>query len=48
MHENHEDGIDRRGTLRCMAWVGSGLLWSVAGGLPTSRLLRRAPPFRWE
>jgi 3',5'-cyclic-AMP phosphodiesterase len=32
------DGIDRRGMLKCMAWVGTGLVWSVAGGLPTSRV----------
>jgi 3',5'-cyclic AMP phosphodiesterase CpdA len=33
------DGIDRRGMLECMAWVGTGLLWSFAGGIPTSRVL---------
>jgi hypothetical protein len=33
------DGIDRRGMLECMAWVGTGLLWTVGGGLPTARLL---------
>lgn len=33
------DGIDRRGMLRCMAWVGTGLVWSVGGGIATSRLL---------
>src|SRR5436190_8840841 len=32
------DGIDRRGMLKCMAWVGTGLVWSMAGGLPTSRV----------
>src|SRR5271170_4836027 len=32
------DGIDRRGMLSCMAWVGTGLVWSVAGGLATSRV----------
>lgn len=31
------DGIDRRGMLRCMAWVGTGLLWGVNGGVATSR-----------
>ena len=31
-------GIDRRGLLKCMAWVGTGLVWTVAGGLPTARL----------
>ncbi len=30
------DGIDRRGFLKCMAWVGSGLVWTVAGGVPRS------------
>ncbi len=33
------DGIDRRGFLNCMAWAGSGMLWTVAGGVPTSQLL---------
>src|SRR5262245_4243475 len=32
------DGIERRSMLRCMAWVGTGLVWSVAGGVATSRL----------
>lgn len=31
------DGIDRRGFLKCMAWAGSGLVWTFAGGVPTSR-----------
>src|SRR5262245_58004374 len=35
MHD--QDGIDRRGMLKCMAWVGTGLVSSVAGGLATSR-----------
>jgi 3',5'-cyclic AMP phosphodiesterase CpdA len=33
------DGIDRRGMLRCMAWVGTGLVWGVSGGVATSRVL---------
>jgi 3',5'-cyclic-AMP phosphodiesterase len=33
------DGIDRRGFLRCMAWAGTGVVWTVAGGVPTSKLL---------
>jgi 3',5'-cyclic-AMP phosphodiesterase len=36
---NHDDGIDRRGMLKCMAWVGTGLVWGVAGGVATSRVL---------
>jgi 3',5'-cyclic AMP phosphodiesterase CpdA len=34
-----DDGIDRRGMLKCMAWVGTGLVWAVNGGLPSGRLL---------
>jgi Icc protein len=33
---NH-DGIDRRGFLKCMAWVGTGVLWSMQGGVLSSR-----------
>jgi len=33
------DGIDRRNFLSCMAWAGTGLLWSMVGGVPTSKLL---------
>jgi 3',5'-cyclic-AMP phosphodiesterase len=36
-NHNH-DGIDRRNFLSCMAWAGTGLLWSIAGGVPTSKL----------
>ncbi len=32
------DGIDRRGMLECMAWVGTGLIWGVMGGVATSRM----------
>ncbi|HZT43875.1 MAG TPA: metallophosphoesterase [Chthonomonadaceae bacterium] len=27
-----DDGIDRRGFLKCMAWAGTGMLWTLAGG----------------
>ncbi len=36
-----DDGVDRRGFLSCMAWAGTGLLWSAAGGVPGSRALGR-------
>src|SRR5580704_2405791 len=32
------DGLDRRGFLKCMAWAGSGVLWTFAGGVPVSQL----------
>jgi 3',5'-cyclic AMP phosphodiesterase CpdA len=37
------DGIDRRGMLRCMAWVGTGLVWTLRAGVPSSRLFGREP-----
>jgi 3',5'-cyclic-AMP phosphodiesterase len=33
------DGLDRRGFLECMAWVGTGVLWTVSGGVLSSRRL---------
>jgi 3',5'-cyclic AMP phosphodiesterase CpdA len=36
------DGIDRRGFLECMTWAGTGVLWSIAGGLPQAVALGRA------
>jgi 3',5'-cyclic AMP phosphodiesterase CpdA len=33
------DGIDRRGFLRCMQWAGTGVIWSFAAGVPVSRLV---------
>ncbi len=38
-----DDGIDRRDMLKCMAWVGTGLVWSVTGGIATSRVFGQAP-----
>jgi 3',5'-cyclic AMP phosphodiesterase CpdA len=32
-HAPDGDGIDRRGMLKCMAWVGTGLVWTVSGGI---------------
>jgi Icc protein len=30
------DGVDRRGFLRCMAWAGTATVWGMAGGIPRS------------
>ena len=40
-NDDKGDGIDRRGMLECMAWVGTGLLWSLSGGIPVSRVLAK-------
>ena len=31
------DGVSRRHALECMIWAGTGVLWTVAGGVPVSR-----------
>src|SRR5581483_10045463 len=33
----NRDGVDRRGFLKCMAWAGTGLVWTLSGGIPLSR-----------
>ncbi len=30
------DGIDRRGFLKCMAWAGTGVVWTMTGGVLTA------------
>ena len=30
---------DRRGFLKCMTWAGSAMVWTMAGGVPRSRLI---------
>ncbi|HLQ38565.1 MAG TPA: metallophosphoesterase [Planctomycetota bacterium] len=37
------NGVERRGFLQCMAWAGTGLLWSASGGTFSSRLLGQDP-----
>ena len=31
-----ENGLNRRKVLECMTWVGTGVLWTIAGGVPHS------------
>jgi 3',5'-cyclic AMP phosphodiesterase CpdA len=37
IHDHQKDGIDRRGFLRCMAWAGTGVVWTVGSGVASSR-----------
>jgi Icc protein len=39
LHDHNHDGLDRRGFLECMAWAGTGMLWTVTGGLLGSTVL---------
>ena len=43
VHDHHHDGIDRRGFLKCMAWAGTGVLWTVSGGMLSSKVLGQVP-----
>src|ERR1700675_4176954 len=38
-HDHNHDGIDRRGFLKCMAWVGTGVLFTVTGGILRSETI---------
>jgi 3',5'-cyclic-AMP phosphodiesterase len=35
--ERDGDGVDRRGFLKCMAWAGTGLVWTIGGGVLSSQ-----------
>jgi 3',5'-cyclic AMP phosphodiesterase CpdA len=42
MTEAAYGGLDRRQTLKCMLWAGTGVVWTVVGGVPSSRLIGSA------
>lgn len=44
LHNHNNDGIDRRGFLECMAWAGTGVIWSLSGGIPNSRAFGQDTP----
>ena len=33
---DHDDRVSRRKALECMTWVGTGVLWTISGGVPHS------------
>jgi hypothetical protein len=39
LHDHQDDGIDRKGFLTCMAWAGTGVLWTLSGGRVASTAL---------
>lgn len=41
--DDGDDGIDRRGFLKCMAWAGTGVVWALKSGIPTSIPISRLP-----
>jgi 3',5'-cyclic-AMP phosphodiesterase len=41
--DQSDDGIDRRGFLRCMAWAGTATVWAMVGGVPKSFAMSQLP-----
>ena len=37
-----DPNMQRRGFLKCMTWAGTAMVWTVAGGVPRSRLIGSA------
>jgi 3',5'-cyclic AMP phosphodiesterase CpdA len=44
LHNLDNDGIDRRGMLKCMAWAGTGLVWTVSAGILGCRQVGQGAP----
>src|SRR5437868_8716445 len=42
LQDLNNDGIDRRGFLKCMAWAGTGLVWTMSGGIPVSKAFAKS------
>ncbi len=43
-HNHDHDRIDRRGFLQCMAWAGTGIIWTLEAGVPVSRAFGQKTP----
>ncbi len=37
LQDLNNDGVGRRGFLKCMTWAGTGLVWTMTGDIPVSR-----------
>jgi len=46
MSDDEFSGQSRRGLLKCMTWAGTGLVWTLAGGVPASIGLEAAAASR--
>jgi hypothetical protein len=33
---DRDDGVSQRKVLECMTWAGTGVLWTISGGVPHS------------
>jgi 3',5'-cyclic AMP phosphodiesterase CpdA len=43
LHDHNDDGVDRRGFLKCMAWAGTGAFFVMKGGVLKSYALSKMP-----
>ncbi len=43
-----KDGVDRRGFLECMAWAGTGMIWTITGGVPGSKAFGQTPEHQMD
>jgi len=43
VHDHNNDGVDRRGFLKCMAWAGTGAFCVIKGGVLNSYSLSKVP-----
>src|SRR5579862_748085 len=44
IHDHQNDGIDRRGFLQCMAWAGTGVVWTLGAGVVSSQAFGQKAP----
>ena len=44
--DHNNDGVDRRGFLKCMAWAGTGALFIMEGGILKAHSLSKLPGYR--
>ncbi len=42
MSSERDEGLTRRQALECMVWAGTGVVWTLAGGIPKSSLIGSA------
>ena len=42
VQDYQEAGVGRRGLLKCMAWAGTGVVWTLGGGVASSALVTAA------
>jgi len=45
---SNKDGVDRRGFLGCMAWAGTGMIWTVSGGVLGSKAFGQMHPDTYQ